>query len=465
MDNNDSSRESLGSRLGFILLTAGCAIGLGNIWRFPFICGQYGGAIFVLIYLFFLIALGMPVMVMELSLGRASRRNIFGAYKTLASDKRFKWHYPGAVFFLGNIILMMFYTTVTGWMIAYALKFAAGSLSELDAEGVAAHFNGFLANPVAMAGFMLFTVAGSTAVCAIGLQKGVERITKFLMASLFLLLIGLCLRTLFLPGAAEGLSFYLFPNPESIRHVGLPRVIVEAMNQAFFTLSLGVGSIAIFGSYIDRSHTLPKETLAIVALDTLVAILAGVIIFPACFSFGVRPDSGPGLVFVSLPNVFNVMQGGRIWGTLFFLFMSAAALTTVVAVFENIIAFLIDELKFSRLAASLTTGIGIAVLSLPCAFGYNLLSGVHPLGGNSTFLDLEDYIVSGNLLPLGSLFVVLFCTSRYGWGWKNFLTEANTGSGIRFPSTLRIYVTVVIPVLIVLLFSIGLARQWFGFDI
>ncbi|MBS1368353.1 MAG: sodium-dependent transporter [Lentisphaeria bacterium] len=465
MQNNDPSRESLGSRLGFILLTAGCAIGLGNIWRFPFICGQYGGAIFVLIYLFFLIALGFPVMVMELALGRASRRNIFGAYRTLGTDKRIKWHYPGAVFFSGNIVLMIFYTTVTGWMIAYALKFAAGSLSGLNAEGVGSHFGGFLANPGAMVGFMLFTVVCATAVCAIGLQKGVERITKILMACLFLLLVGLCIRALFLPGAAEGLRFYLFPNPESIRHVGLPRVIVEAMNQAFFTLSLGVGSIAIFGSYIDRAHTLPKETLAIVGLDTLVAILAGVIIFPACFSFGVSPDSGPGLVFVSLPNVFNVMHGGRAWGTLFFLFMSAAALTTVVAVFENIIAFLIDELKFSRLAASLTTGAGIALLSLPCALGYNLLSGIHPLGGESTFLDLEDYIVSGNLLPLGSLFVILFCTSRYGWGWKNFLSEANTGRGVRFPAALHIYVAVVIPVLILLLFSIGFAKQWFGFDI
>ena len=345
MQNQDSSRENLGSRLGFILLTAGCAIGLGNIWRFPFICGQYGGAIFVLIYLFFLIALGFPVMVMELSLGRASRRNIFGAYKTLAQDQRLKWHYPGAVFFLGNVVLMIFYTTVTGWMVAYALKFATGAVSGLGAEGVGRHFGDFLANPVAMVGCMLFAVVFATAICAIGLRKGVERITKLLMGCLFLLLVGLCIRALFLPGAAEGMRFYLWPNPASIEHVGILKVIVEAMNQAFFTLSLGVGSIAIFGSYIDRDHTLPKETLAIVGLDTLVALLAGVIIFPACFSFGVSPDSGPGLVFVSLPNVFNVMHGGRFWGTLFFLFMSAAALTTVVAVFENIIAFLIDELR------------------------------------------------------------------------------------------------------------------------
>lgn len=296
MQNQDSSRENLGSRLGFILLTAGCAIGLGNIWRFPFICGQYGGAIFVLIYLFFLIALGFPVMVMELSLGRASRRNIFGAYKTLAQDKRLKWHYPGAVFFLGNVVLMIFYTTVTGWMVAYALKFATGAVSGLGAEGVGRHFGDFLANPVAMVGCMLFAVVFATAICAIGLRKGVERITKLLMGCLFLLLVGLCIRALFLPGAAEGMRFYLWPNPASIEHVGILKVIVEAMNQAFFTLSLGVGSIAIFGSYIDRDHTLPKETLAIVGLDTLVALLAGVIIFPACFSFGVSPDSGPGLI-------------------------------------------------------------------------------------------------------------------------------------------------------------------------
>ncbi|MDR0932121.1 MAG: sodium-dependent transporter [Victivallales bacterium] len=460
MKNNNSLRESLGTRLGFILLTAGCAIGLGNIWRFPFICGQYGGAIFVLIYLFFLVVLGFPVMVMELSLGRASRCDLFGAYKTLGSDKRIKWHYPGAVFFSGNIILMIFYTTVSGWMIAYSLKFASGTLSGLDSPGVGKHFGEFLADPGAMIGFMTLTVAISTAVCAIGLRNGVERITKILMAGLFLLLIGLCIRALFLPGAAEGLKFYLFPNLDSIRHIGLFRVVIEAMNQAFFTLSLGVGSIAIFGSYIDRTRTLPHETLAIIALDTTVAILSGVIIFPACFSFGVNPGSGPGLVFVSLPNVFNVMHGGRIWGTLFFLFMSFAALTTVVAVFENIIAFQIDELKFSRKIAALTTGIGIAVLSLPCALGFNLLSHVHPLGGNSTFLDLEDYIVSGNLLPLGSLCVILFCTSRYGWGWKNFLAEANAGRGMRFPAVLRIYVSAVIPVLILLLFLVGFFKQW-----
>lgn len=464
MQDNGSSRENLGSRIGFILLTAGCAIGLGNIWRFPFICGQYGGAIFVLIYLGFLLALGFPVMVMELSLGRASRRNIFGAYKTLAADKRLKWHWPGAVFFLGNVVLMIFYTTVTGWMIAYSCKFASGALSGLDADGIGAHFGAFLQNPVEMVGYMAFTVLFGTAVCAIGLQTGVERITKGLMACLFVLLLGLCVRALFLPGAAEGMRFYLYPNPASIEHVGILKVIVEAMNQAFFTLSLGVGSIAIFGSYVDREHTLAKETLAIVALDTMVALLAGVIIFPACFSFGVSPGSGPGLVFISLPNIFNSLHGGRFWETLFFLFMSAAALTTVVAVFENIIAFLIDELRFSRRKAALATGGGIALLSLPCALGYNLLAAIHPMGKDSTFLDLEDYIVSGNLLPLGSLFIILFCTSTRGWGWRNFLAEANTGRGLRFPGFLRIYVTLVIPVLILLLFSAGFAKQWFGFD-
>lgn len=464
MQDNGSSRENLGSRIGFILLTAGCAIGLGNIWRFPFICGQYGGAIFVLIYLFFLLALGFPVMVMELSLGRASRRNIFGAYKTLAADKRLKWHWPGAVFFLGNVVLMIFYTTVTGWMIAYSWQFASGALAGLDADGIGAHFGAFLQNPVEMVGYMAFTVLFGTAVCAIGLQTGVERITKGLMACLFVLLLGLCVRALFLPGAAEGMRFYLYPNSASIEHVGILKVIVEAMNQAFFTLSLGVGSIAIFGSYVDREHTLAKETLAIVALDTMVALLAGVIIFPACFSFGVSPGSGPGLVFISLPNIFNSLHGGRFWGTLFFLFMSAAALTTVVAVFENIIAFLIDELGFSRRKAALATGGGIALLSLPCALGYNLLASIHPMGGDSTFLDLEDYIVSGNLLPLGSLFIILFCASTRGWGWRNFLAEANTGRGLRFPGFLRIYVTVVIPVLILLLFSAGFAKQWFGFD-
>lgn len=458
MQNQDSSRENLGSRLGFILLTAGCAIGLGNIWRFPFICGQYGGAIFVLIYLFFLIALGFPVMVMELSLGRASRRNIFGAYKTLAQDKRLKWHYPGAVFFLGNVVLMIFYTTVTGWMVAYALKFATGAVSGLGAEGVGRHFGDFLANPVAMVGCMLFAVVFATAICAIGLRKGVERITKLLMGCLFLLLVGLCIRALFLPGAAEGMRFYLWPNPASIEHVGILKVIVEAMNQAFFTLSLGVGSIAIFGSYIDRDHSLAKESLVIIALDTIVAILAGVIIFPACFSYGVDAGSGPGLVFISLPNVFNHMPGGRWWGVLFFLFLSSAALTTVIAVFENLIAFMIDEWRLSRRKAVLLNGVGIGVLSLPCALGYNLLKWIEPLGKGSTILDLEDYIVSDNLLPLGSLYIVLFIAA--GWGWKNFIAEANSGHGVKFPGWVRVYVCWLIPLLIFGLFAIGFYRRW-----
>lgn len=458
---NDSTRENLGSRLGFILLTAGCAIGLGNIWRFPFICGQYGGAIFVLIYLFFLITLGYPVMVMELALGRASRRNIVGAYTVLPAAGKRNWRRLGMLFFTGNIILMIFYTSVTGWMIAYACKYLTGSIAGLPAEKVGPFFNNFLASPEQMVGYMLITVVGSSLVCALGLRRGVERITKILMGCLLLLLFGLCIRSCLLPGAGEGLRFYLEPSLKSIQNVGLFNVIVAAMGQAFFTLSLGIGSIAIFGSYIDRTHSLAKESLMIIGLDTLVALLAGVIIFPACFSYGVDVNSGPGLIFVSLPNVFSHMAGGRWWGKLFFVFMSIAALTTVVAVFENLIGFMIDEWKFTRRRAAWINCAVIAVLSLPCALGYNLLRNIRPFGGNSTILDLEDYIVSDNILPLGGLLVVIFCSFRGAWGWENFIAEANTGHGLKFPNRARYYVCVVIPLFIAGLFLTALFRRWF----
>ncbi len=459
MGDNGSSRETLGSRLGFILLTAGCAIGLGNIWRFPFVTGQNGGALFVLIYLVFLFMLGFPVMVMELSLGRASRRNLYGAYKTLPKGSSFKWHWPGAVFFTGSAFLMIFYTTVTGWMIAYAVNYLNGSVAALGNEKeIIGYFNGFLASPGRNVGYMLLTVLIGSVTCYLGLQKGVERITKLMMAGLFLLLLGLCIRSCTLPGASAGLSFYLKPSLEPLETVGLFNIIVAALGQAFFTLSLGVGSIAIFGSYIDRDHSLAKESLVIIALDTIVAILAGVIIFPACFSYGVDAGSGPGLVFISLPNVFNHMPGGRWWGVLFFLFLSSAALTTVIAVFENLIAFMIDEWRLSRRKAVLLNGVGIGVLSLPCALGYNLLKWIEPLGKGSTILDLEDYIVSDNLLPLGSLYIVLFIAA--GWGWKNFIAEANSGHGIKFPGWVRVYVCWLIPLLIFGLFAIGFYRRW-----
>ena len=457
-------RERFSSRLGFILISAGCAIGLGNVWRFPYITGQYGGAAFVLIYLLFLVILGLPIMIMEFSVGRASQKSAARSFHVL-EPKGTKWHWQSWACMAGNYLLMMFYTTIGGWMLAYVFKMLSGEFEGLDAAGVEGVFNGMLGQPVYMTVWMIVVVLGSFFICSLGLQKGVERITKVMMSCLFLILLLLCVRSVTLPGAMEGIKFYLIPDFGKMVENGIGEAVFAAMGQSFFTLSLGIGAMAIFGSYISKDRSLTGESVSICVLDTTVALLSGLIIFPSCFAFGVDPGEGPGLVFITLPNVFNQMAGGRIFGALFFVFMFFAALSTIVAVFENIIAFLIDELKFSRLAASLTTGIGIAVLSLPCAFGYNLLSGIHPLGGQSTFLDLEDYIVSGNLLPLGSLFVVLFCTSRYGWGWKNFLTEANTGSGVRFPAALRIYVAVVIPVLILLLFSIGFARQWFGFDI
>ncbi len=456
------NRETLGSRLGFLLLTAGCAIGLGNIWRFPFITGQNGGAVFVLIYLGFLLLLGFPAMVMELAVGRASRKNIVGAYRDLPEKKKFRWHWPGAVFFSGNAILMSFYTTVTGWMLAYAWFYLNNTLpAQQGTEAVGGFFGSFLGSAPSMLFWMIVTVGVSALVCALGLRNGVERVTKLMMGALFLLLFALAVKACTLPGAADGLRFYLMPSFESAAKIGWTEVVVAALGQAFFTLSIGIGSIAVFGSYIDRGHTLAKEALFVISLDTTVALFAGVIIFPVCFSFGVNPGSGPGLVFVSLPNIFNTMQGGRWWGCAFFIFMSVAALTTVVAVFENIIALLIDEFRFSRLKAALTTGAGIALLSIPCALGFNLWQKFQPLGEGSSILDLEDYLVSDNLLPLGGLFLTLFCCSRYGWGWKNFLAEANAGDGLRFPGWLRFYVTWILPLVIAGLFVSGVIRRFF----
>ncbi len=461
MENSPGEgRENLGSRLGFILLTAGCAIGLGNIWRFPFIAGKYGGAVFVLVYLLFLLLMGFPIMVMELAIGRASRRTLYGACKVLPENRRFRWHVPGGILFAGSGILMIFYTTVTGWMLAYAWDYLVGPLSRLDADGVRIFFGDFLASPFQNVFWMLLTVIAASVVCGVGLQRGVERITKLLMAGLFLLLIGLCFQALTLPGAAAGLDFYWKPDFNSLREIGLAEIVIAAMGQAFFTLSIGIGSVLVFGSYIDRNHSLAKESLVIIGLDTMVALLAGVIIFPACFSYGVEVNSGPGLVFVSLPNVFNHMPGGRWWGLVFFLFMSAAALTTVVAVFENLIAFMIDEWKFTRSGAALLNGCLIGVFSLPCALGFNWLKGIQPLGEGSSILDFEDYLVSDNLLPLGGLFMILFCLLPAGWGWKNFLREANSGRGLRFPAWSKYYLATLLPLMIIFLFAVGFYRRW-----
>ncbi len=456
----DNNRESLGSRLGFILLTAGCAIGLGNIWRFPYVTGKYGGACFVAFYVFFLAAMGLPLMVMELAVGRASKRTLYGAAKVLSHSHPVAWQIPAGIFCAGCAVLMIFYTTVTGWMLYYAFDYLFGGVSELDTEGIGKHFGELIASPWKNVLFMGITVVIGSAVCGAGLKNGVERATKILMGGLFLMLLILCCRAIFLPGAKEGLKFYLMPNMEAVRETGLSEVVVAAMGQAFFTLSLGVGSITIFGSYIGREHTLMKESLIIISLDTVVAVLAGIVTFPACKSYGIDVSSGPGLVFLSLPDVFNHMVWPRLWGALFFLFMTVAAFTTVVAVFENLIAFMIDELHYSRLKASIVNAVVIIVFSLPCALGFNLLSGIHPLGGDSTFLDLEDYLVSDILLPLGSVFVVVFCGASAAWGWKNFFAEANTGKGLKLPTWTRYYLFSLLPLAIVALFVIGTIKRW-----
>ena len=457
---SDNNRETLGSRIGFILLTAGCAIGLGNIWRFPYITGKYGGACFVAFYLFFLAVMGLPLTVMELSIGRASKRTLYGAAKVLSHSHANAWKVPAFVFCFGCVVLMIFYTTVTGWMLNYTWDYLFGGLSALDTDAIGGHFGALLNSPWKNVLFMTITVAAGSAICGAGLKNGVERVSKILMSGLFVLLVALCIRALFLLGAKEGLNFYLVPNMKSVHEAGLFEVLVAAMGQAFFTLSLGVGSITIFGSYIGRDHSLMKESVIIILLDTAVAVLSGIVIFPACMSYGVDVSSGPGLVFLSLPDVFNHMPLSRLWGAVFFLFMSAAAFTTVIAVFENIIAFMIDELGYSRPKAAVVNLILITLLSLPCALGFNLLSGIHPLGGDSTFLDLEDYIVSDILLPLGSVFVVVFCGAASAWGWRNFFAETNTGKGLKLPLWTRWYLFTLLPLAIVALFVIGTIKRW-----
>ena len=456
----DNNRESLGSRLGFLLLTAGCAIGLGNIWRFPYVTGKYGGACFVAFYLFFLAVMGLPLMVMELAVGRASKRTLYGAAKALSHSHPGAWQVPAGIFCAGCAVLMIFYTTVTGWMLCYTFDYLFGGLSALDTEAIGQHFGELTASPWKNVIFMCVTVAAGSAICGAGLKNGVERVTKILMSGLFVLLVILCCRALFLPGAKEGLKFYLMPSMDAVRETGLSEVVVAAMGQAFFTLSLGVGSITIFGSYIGRDHSLVKESIIIILLDTAVAVLAGIVIFPACKSYDIDVSSGPSLVFLSLPDVFNHLIWPRLWGAIFFLFMSAAAFTTVVAVFENLIAFMIDELHFSRPKAALVNTAVIILFSLPCALGFNLLSGIHPLGGDSTFLDLEDYLVSDILLPLGSVFIVIFCGAASAWGWRNFFGEANTGKGLKLPLWTRWYLFTLLPLAIVALFVIGTIKRW-----
>lgn len=447
-------REKLSSRLGFLLLSAGCAIGLGNVWRFPYIVGKYGGAVFVLIYLLFLVILGLPVMVMEFSVGRASQQSAARSFRVLEPEGS-KWHLMGGFAVVGNYLLMMFYTVVGGWMLAYFVKTVSGAFDGLNPDAVKAAFDQFQAQPLSMVFWMGLAVALGFFVCSLGLQRGVERVTKWMMSGLFVLLIILCVRSLLLSGAREGLSFYLLPDLARAQEAGMAEVVTAAMGQAFFTLSTGIGSLAIFGSYLGREQRLTGEAVRIAGLDTGVALLVGLIIFPACFTFGVDATQGPGLVFVTLPNLFNQMPGGRVWGSLFFLFMSFAALSTIIAVFENILSFGMDLWGWSRRKAVVINVLLVFLLSLPCALGYNLWNGIMPFGPGSNIGDLEDFLVSNNFLPLGSLVYVVFCTSRYGWGWKNFLGEANTGEGLRFPRRTRLYVAYGIPVLILILFVMG----------
>lgn len=454
-----NNRERFSSRLGFILISAGCAVGLGNVWRFPYITGQYGGAAFVLVYLIFLVLLGLPIMVMEFSVGRASQKSAARSFHVLEPAGT-KWHLQGYACMAGNYLLMMFYTTVGGWMAAYTFKTLTGEFKGLDSDGVAAVFNDMLARPGYMTFWMVLVVLLSFFICSLGLQKGVERITKAMMSCLFLILLILCIRSVTLPGASEGLRFYLIPDFTRFTENGVGNTIFAAMGQAFFTLSLGIGAMAIFGSYIGKDHTLTGETINICLLDTLVAFLAGLIIFPSCFAFGVDPGQGPGLVFITLPNIFNQMVGGRIFGVLFFVFMTFAAQSTIIAVFENIISFSMDLFGTSRKKTVLINGIAIILLSLPCVFGFNIWSGFQPMGAGSTIQDLEDFIVSNNLLPLGSMVYLLFCTSRYGWGWKNFLAEADTGKGVKFPAWARVYVSYILPLIVLFIFIMGYYQKF-----
>ena len=453
-------RESLKSRLGFILLSAGCAIGLGNVWRFPYITGKYGGAAFVLLYIFFLITLGLPIMVMEFSVGRASQGSILTAFKKLEPPGS-HWHIFGKIMMAGNYLLMMYYTVITGWMLAYCWYFATGKMDGLTPEQIGGVFTGLLANPMELTFWLVVTVVLCSAICYIGLQAGVERITKVMMMGLLLIMVALAFRSVTLSGAEKGLEFYLMPQLSNLTKHGLWTSISAAMGQAFFTLSVGMGGMTIFGSYINKAKALTGESIVVIILDTFVALTAGLIIFPSCFAYGVDVGAGPGLIFVSLPNTFNNMVFGKVFGTFFFIFMSFAALSTVIAVFENIIANSMESMGWARKPASLINMVAIIILALPCVLGFNVWSGFAPLGKGSGVLDLEDFLVSNNIMPLGAVVYALFCTRRYGWGWDKFFAEANTGEGIKIPTGLRWYMAYGPIVIVLFLFVYGYYEKFF----
>ncbi len=452
-------REKLGSRLGFILLSAGCAIGCGNVWKFPWMCGQYGGGAFVLIYLLFLVIMGLPVMLMEFAVGRASQASPISNFKRLEKQGQ-KWHLSGYGALAGNLLLMMFYTSVTGWILYYFVSFLKSDMTGITNEASANLFSNMLSSPYTMVGYMAIVVVLGFVILSFGLQKGLERITKYMMIILFVLMIVLAIHGFTLSGAKAGLDFYLKPDISKING----SVVVGAMNQAFFTLSLGIGSMAIFGSYIGRERSLMGESVNILVLDTAVAIIAGLIIFPACFTFDVEPGAGPSLLFVAMAKVFNSMAGGRWWGSLFFLFMFFAAMSTVLAVCENILACVREITGWKRVKGCVICGITLLILSLPCALGYNLLGNIHPFNSNTNVLDLEDFIVSNCLLPLGSLIYILFCTSKHGWGFDNFMAEVNAGKGFKLRRWMKPYMTYVLPLIIIVVFVMGIITFQFADD-
>ena len=454
-------RERLGSRLGFILLSAGCAIGVGNVWKFPWMVGQYGGGAFVLFYVIFLLILGLPIMTMEFAVGRASQKSPVRAYQVLEKPGS-RWHIHGYLAMIGNYLLMMFYTTVCGWMLHYFYLTATGRFVGATTEQVGAVFGEMLSRPGVMAGCMIAVVVIGFLINSFGLQGGLERVTKVMMIALLAIMVVLAVNSIRTPGSSEGLHFYLIPDFSRMAETGVANVIVGAMNQAFFTLSLGIGAMAIFGSYIGKGRALMGEAVNVAVLDTFVAFTAGLIIFPACFAFDVSPDSGPNLIFVTLPNIFNHMAGGRLWGSLFFVFMAFAAFSTVLAVFENIMSCCMDLTGWSRKKTAAINIVLMILLSMPCVLGFNVWSGFQPFGPGSNVLDLEDFLVSNLWLPLGSLVYLLFCTSRYGWGWKNFQNEANEGGGIKVRDGIRFYVSYILPLIVLVIFVLGIRDKFFA---
>ena len=453
-------RERLGSRLGFILLSAGCAIGVGNVWKFPWMVGQYGGGAFVLFYVIFLLILGLPIMTMEFAVGRASQKSPVRAYQVLEKPGS-RWHIHGYLAMIGNYLLMMFYTTVCGWMLHYFYLTATGRFVGATTEQVGAVFGEMLSRPGVMAGCMIAVVVIGFLINSFGLQGGLERVTKVMMIALLAIMVVLAVNSIRTPGSSEGLRFYLIPDFSRMAETGVANVVVGAMNQAFFTLSLGIGAMAIFGSYIGKGRALMGEAVNVAVLDTFVAFTAGLIIFPACFAFNVSPDSGPNLIFVTLPNIFNHMAGGRLWGSLFFVFMAFAAFSTVLAVFENIMSCCMDLTGWSRKKTAAINIVLMILLSLPCVLGFNVWSGFQPFGAGSNVLDLEDFLVSNIWLPLGSLVYLLFCTSRYGWGWKNFKEEANEGGGFKVKDNIRFYVSYILPIIVLIIFALGIKDKFF----